>query len=413
MRIEIEEWEGCYEGGWKGWIVPEAFAHPAKFSRALIERIYDHALNEGWIEEGDIVLDPFAGVALGGLNAMAMGLNWVGVELEEKFVKLGEQNIELWNRELKGWPNLGTARIVQEDSRRLRDVIREAELIVSSPPYAQGLGNRDHEGDQQKFIDRQEAYRLKHPEFKRPKGSSMAYSNSKGQLSNMREGSFQDVIEKADLVVSSPPYIESPVASYDGSMGEQWKKTGRTPRQRSGGKLISEQYNIRNQANLANLKEGDFDLICSSPPYAEIGEGTKGHGIKGAKGSIGHGCKADTAEYGQSENQLGNTSGDTFWSASREIVQGCYELLKDGGHAIWVTKDYVKKGQIVPFTDRWLSLCESVGFKLVCHHHAMLVGLKFEKNHVRIVERKSFFRRLCESKGSPRIDWENVICFVK
>ncbi|KKT71808.1 MAG: hypothetical protein UW68_C0055G0001, partial [Candidatus Collierbacteria bacterium GW2011_GWB1_44_6] len=28
-------------------------------------------------------------------------------------------------------------------------------------------------------------------------------------------------------------------------------------------------------------------------------------------------------------------------------------------------------------------------------------------------ERKSFFRKLCEKKGSPRIDWEDVICLIK
>lgn len=28
-------------------------------------------------------------------------------------------------------------------------------------------------------------------------------------------------------------------------------------------------------------------------------------------------------------------------------------------------------------------------------------------------ERKSFFRRLAEKKGSPAIDWEDVICVVK
>src|SRR3989304_2048154 len=98
----IDEWKQCYEGRWGDWIVPEAFSHPAKFSRALIERIYDHAIKEGWVKVGEWVLDPFGGCALGGLDSMAMGLNWGGVELEEKFVKLGEQNIELWNRQLKG-----------------------------------------------------------------------------------------------------------------------------------------------------------------------------------------------------------------------------------------------------------------------------------------------------------------------
>jgi hypothetical protein len=109
----------------------------------------------------------------------------------------------------------------------------------------------------------------------------------------------------------------------------------------------------------------------------------------------------------------------TFWESSKIIVQGCYALLKPGGISIWVCKDYVKKGQRVPFSDRWQSLCESVGFTLVCRHQAMLVenhgvktdllGVDEEIN----TERKSFFRRLAEKKGSPRIDFEDVLCFVK
>src|SRR3989304_1442633 len=108
----IDEWEQCYEGGWKGWIVPKAFSHPAKFSRGLIERIYDHAIKEGWVKVGEWVLDPFGGCALGGLDSMARGLNCVGVELEEKFVKLGEQSINWWYTRLGDWPNLGSARIL-------------------------------------------------------------------------------------------------------------------------------------------------------------------------------------------------------------------------------------------------------------------------------------------------------------
>jgi hypothetical protein len=28
-------------------------------------------------------------------------------------------------------------------------------------------------------------------------------------------------------------------------------------------------------------------------------------------------------------------------------------------------------------------------------------------------EKKSFFRRLAEKKGSPKIDWETIVCLVK
>lgn len=89
-----------------------------------------------------------------------------------------------------------------------------------------------------------------------------------------------------------------------------------------------------------------------------------------------------------------------------------------GGKAIFVCKDFVRKGQRVPFSDDWLKLCEAVGFKLNCRHRAMLVkettedslfGGKITKK----TERKSFFRRLAEAKGSPRIDEEDVLCMMK
>jgi hypothetical protein len=45
---EIDQWQSSYDDGWQGDIVPEAFSHPAKFSRGLIHRIYQHAKDMGW-----------------------------------------------------------------------------------------------------------------------------------------------------------------------------------------------------------------------------------------------------------------------------------------------------------------------------------------------------------------------------
>ena len=58
----IDEWHGCYKRGWGRELVPEAFAHPAKVSFSLAERIYAHMAAEGWIEPGMTVVDPFGGI---------------------------------------------------------------------------------------------------------------------------------------------------------------------------------------------------------------------------------------------------------------------------------------------------------------------------------------------------------------
>jgi hypothetical protein len=122
--MNTTDWYGLYSDGWRGEIVKEAFVHPAKYARGLIRHIYRHLIDEGWLHEGDTVLDPFGGVALGGLDAMRHGLHWVGIELEQRFVDLGNQNIELWNSRYEGkLPHWGTARLFQGDSRNLVDIV--------------------------------------------------------------------------------------------------------------------------------------------------------------------------------------------------------------------------------------------------------------------------------------------------
>jgi DNA modification methylase len=659
-------WENCYSIPWGKNLVPEAFSHPAKVSFSLAGKIYDHAINMGWVKRGDYVLDPFGGICGFGFHAMCHGLNFLAVELEEKFVSLGQQNIDLWNRQLKGWPNLGTARIVQGDSRNLREVmwnarnlgpsdiaksglrgtLNQADLVVSSPPYHEGLGHggtptrkggrkddrnldamqdgyghtpgnlanlkegnfehfllsdlenrfwakvikadacwewkgkKQNKGYGRILIDGKEisAHRISweihfgpipeglmvchhcdNPGCVRPdhlflgtmqdnwqdssdKGRNPIFNKhlhqakgenhgrakltevqvteirekySKGNtsysilakeygvshnvigqiihkkiwkssLANLKEGKFE-------LVVGSPPYAEQSIQKNSPSIDR--KKQYKTYRSQGGGasfeafcrtqELHSQDYGS-SEGQLGSLKEGDFDLICSSPPYAETStdkpmtdeerqkfiEGQrKSHpgrsdkalikmthkwtGYPDSLGQLGkmpegsfdavvssppysdirqdggssrNGYKGLTNYSGEPRNywptqrdqgNLGNVPPDTFWSASRIILEQCYKLLKPGGHAIWVTKSYCKKGAIVDFPGRWKTLCESVGFKLVCRHKAMLVKsfgkqitITGEDEEIS-VERKSFFRRLAESKGAPRIDYEEVLCFEK
>lgn len=55
QKIPIHQWEGCYSKSWNGLIVDEAFKHPAKYSRSLIERIFDHMEASGWIQPGESI----------------------------------------------------------------------------------------------------------------------------------------------------------------------------------------------------------------------------------------------------------------------------------------------------------------------------------------------------------------------
>jgi hypothetical protein len=192
------DWYGLYGGGWQGEIVPTAFAHPAKFARGLIRKIYIHAIEQGYFAEGDKVVDPFGGVALGAIDAMYNGLYWTGVELEPRFVALGNENIALWNRRYAGkLARWGSAELLQGDSRRLCEIVGEASGVVSSPPYVEQV-IRARDIGKPGFM--QGATRGEH--------CFDTYGTTLGQLGSMRPGNF-------DAAVSSPPFCDSMVTSDD------------------------------------------------------------------------------------------------------------------------------------------------------------------------------------------------------
>jgi len=339
------DWHGCYRGGWRGLIVPDAFAHPAKFSRSLIARIFDHMREEGWLPPGSTVLDPFGGVALGALDCMRIGCHWVGIELEEKFVTLGVQNIALWNARYAGkLPTWGSAVILQGDSRHLlawQFAGPKVEAVVGSPPYAEaqahpslGSVSKDDWGKEGRDIVSR-------------RGLDADYGSSPGQLGQMREGSVE-------AVVSSPPYSVDDKRDYTGEERDRRK----------------------------------------------LGEDFKGHGRGNPR-----------VMYGDSVGQLTRESQDTFWSASKQILEQVFLAVKPGGHAVFVVKDYVRKGKRVPFADQWRQLCEAVGFRTLHCHRAWLVednGTQGQTDggEQRLkTERKSFFRRLSEFHARAKAYW--------
>lgn len=398
----VIDWRGLYGERWDTDIVPEAYSHPAKYSRALIRHIYQHLIDNALIERGARVLDPFGGVALGALDAQLQGLHWTGCELEPKFVTLGNANLALWqSKYAPHFARWGSARLIQGDSRRITDVIAgSVGGLDTSPPYAETELNNstDREGDNSK---RNEMGRR--------------YSHSHDNLGSMPSGDYGAVV---DGIVASPPFIQTSggtnVTSETGPLSD-----ASLIARHSAGNQAQAAYGSET-GQLQNMREGDVEAIISSPPYEGTGVS---HGLGIDKSAWGTGRDLSTrritgagdTNYSSDENNLGNHLGDSFWSASLQIVSQCYALLAPGGVAVWVCKDYVRNKKRVPFSDQWHMLCEKVGFTTLTEVHAWVIedngtqlafGDTEDKRHTK--DRKSFFRRLAEKKGSPRIDWETV-----
>jgi hypothetical protein len=483
--MNTTEWENCYPSNWRGIVTPESMSHPAKYSSKLIRRIYEHMIEMGWLKPGDKVIDPFGGVALGALDAMRLGLDWTGIELEEKFFRLGNVNIFTWMNRYGYMPRWGSARLLHGDSRHLLEIVgRFQQAAVSSPPFEKTVL---HDGG---------------PALQQGGKLHSDYGQSDGQLGNMR-GDFKAALSSPPYaetrnaasgsanmddmrrnyhgdggysrvagVVSSPPYAETDLSyrknglkvegkdhyerpymdgqedhygSASGQLGAMkaegfdaaissppfLQSEGGQPEPKPGGAIDDRLYARHAAGNksshaygesdgqLSSMKDGSFDAAISSPPYDETDQNYRagwGRFHKTREPLHAKDIQRE-AEYGTTEGQL--SVSDDFWIAARQIIEQVYLSLAPGGHAVWVTKRYVKGGKIVEFSQQWAQLCEAVGFRVTCWHHAMLVHKKGSQHTLdgglveKTTQSKSFFRRLAESKGSPKIDWEDVICMVK
>lgn len=599
--LKPDYWTGLYRERWGRDIVPEAYGHPAKFARALIRKIYAHAVDQGWLAPGDVVLDSFGGVALGGLDANYHGAHWIGCELEQHFVDMGAGcdctgiskadwvrfygrwerartlegrhwcprclaqakqitdpdphpqpllfgepeptaayvrgsgripetrphhytgNAEYWRR----FGFAGSVTLLRGDSRRLLAVVQEAGLLVSSPPYAvrtvhgasgidlekmtghtPGNGSMVYtsqvygdepgqlaalpEGDHGASLaissppyagyddhggrataaerDRRRLERVAPDRVGRFdtcfKGSE-EYGTAPGQLGAMRDGDHG-----AALAVSSPPFGEgetqdrAPVSG--GFVGECMARAYTQDRQgTTPGNLASMAVSsppfcdsdtkptklggghpTRATGQAADRNKGDYEypdspgqlgtmpegepgavLAVSSPPFEDSVHGAvfsdafmenrhENRRARGTKG--GDRIMSMDVSYGDAPGNMGNETGDTFWTAARCILEQVYQALRPGGRAIWVVKAFVRDGAVVDFPGQWRALCEAMGFVTLHEHRAMLVEdhgsqMDLGGNYVkRQVARKSFFRRIYEQKyPANRIDFEVVYCMEK
>lgn len=422
-----DTWSGLYRDGWQGLIVPEAFSHPAKFARGLIQHIYKHVREEGWLLPGQCVLDPFGGVSLGGLDAALHGYQHVAVELEAHFHRLAEANVALWAQRYAQLPQWRQPLCRQGDSRALSTVLQAADCLSASPPYADGC---IHTTGQSATAIRQAARRMaphRGTWGTNQGGDSLsAYSHNPANLGNLPPGDIA-------AVVSSPPYAAALSGSTNMDDADRAHRVAIGKNPDSAGSGYPRHYGDT-PGNLATLPPGDIAAVVSSPPYASTLDHAHGNtqwtpermpqrsdGTRMRPGqSMPSQYSDNPANLGNlAPDQLGNTHGTTFWEAARDILDQVYAILAPGAPAIWVTKQYVRNRALVDFPGDWRRLCEAVGFVTLHEHHALLSeehgtqGDLWQGETRHRTKRTSFFRRLAEAKGSPEITHETVYCMIK
>jgi modification methylase len=115
--------------------LPESTAHPAKMLPAIAHRAiaaYSH--------HGDLVLDPMCGIGTTLVEAIHLGRNAIGIELEPRWAELAQANIIHAGRQEAP----GTATVIAGDARQLPtlvdpDLAGQVTLVLTSPPYGRSL----------------------------------------------------------------------------------------------------------------------------------------------------------------------------------------------------------------------------------------------------------------------------------
>ena len=363
IDIPTEQWYGCYDEGWGDLIVPDAYAHPAKMARGLAYRIVREGLQRGWWAKGSVVVDPFGGIGTTGLVCAAHGLQAHLCELEQKFVDLARQNFDLHRKQ---WDALGLPlpTITQGDSRRLGEVLAAAGHVMTSPPFMDTLPASGDPKYAHKFH-----------------GGGDSYGHTPGQIGAM----------------TSPPYGAT---RFDGGPSE----TGQ----------FGDGY--RPPGNYSHDKANIGNSVMGSPPFMDSLQSTDKKFAAKVGAVRGWALSADG--YGTTEGQMGQQKGETYWDACRDVYRQCWDIMTPGGHMALVVKGYVKAKKYVDLPAQTLDLLLSLGFEPVLWVDAMLVAAESQPGLLDATpeyrkERKSFFRRLAEAKGSPRIDAEIVLVVRK
>ncbi len=118
----------------RGRYAPESSSHPGK----MLPHLAAHAI-ASYTAPGDLVLDPMCGSGTTLVEAVHLGRDALGVDIEPRFTALADTNLMLAATQ----GATGSARVYTGDATRLLElapasVVGRVGLVLTSPPYGRG-----------------------------------------------------------------------------------------------------------------------------------------------------------------------------------------------------------------------------------------------------------------------------------
>lgn len=258
-----------------------ARAHQAKGNCRFVMNCIEELERQGWINPGDLLLDPMCGIASFLIVGALKGYNGVGIELEKKFYDLMvgfeehididndndlfssyinkqhvEGNVQKFLRLTADVPSVGEIRIINGDARdaeilvlpnNIRLNTRGKIYTISSPPY----GNRLSDVTQAAAANDGRTWE----ELEEESDGRRQYSNDPANIGTHRIA-----------IILSPPYSRS--TEHDA------KQIEALPAEKVGG---HKGFQYQNRKNIALLKIGPYDtemLKVYKALYRTVGIGS-------------------------------------------------------------------------------------------------------------------------------------------
>jgi len=330
-----------------------AMPHPAKMNVELLE-----FLVLKYSREGDLVLDPMAGTGSTCVIAALNGRDAVCVEIEPRFYEWMEkarQNVE----KISTLGRKGRIVNILGDARRLSELLKQVDAIVTSPPYAETIS---HKSGGPVRVEKVGVSTI----------TARTYSTSNDNIGNLPLGNV-------DCCITSPPYESALEGTSKHTRGGIASRDPKLARSGTYSTVLSVKPGVPamyspNPDNIGNLKNSDKDY--------ELLEREE--------------------DINTLYSRLLKDGKPTYLSEMLKVYREMFKVLKPGGHSVVVVKPFIRKKQVVDLPYYTWLLMRRVGFRLKALHKLRL-------------KQESFWRKLYYRKfpNVPRIAHEYVVVCEK